>query len=52
MLFQVEMDVQFPHNFPAERADESKQAERDRARICKRPVFGGTCGEWRDAILT
>ena len=32
MLFQVEMDVQFPYDFPAGSADELKQAECDRAK--------------------
>jgi muconolactone D-isomerase len=41
MLFQIEMDVQFPPNFPAERADELKQAERDRAKELQR------AGIWR-----
>lgn len=41
MLFQVEMDVQFPHGFPADTADELKQAERDRAKELQRT------GVWR-----
>jgi muconolactone delta-isomerase len=41
MLFQIEMDVQFPPYFPAERADELKQAERDRAKELQK------AGIWR-----
>jgi muconolactone D-isomerase len=41
MLFQVEMDVQFPPNFPADRSDELKQAERDRAKELQ------SAGVWR-----
>ena len=31
MLFQVEMDVRIPHDFPAEKIEALKQAERARA---------------------
>lgn len=31
MLFQVQMDVRIPHDFPVERADALKKAERERA---------------------
>ena len=31
MLFQVEMDVRLPHDFPAEKAEALKQTERARA---------------------
>jgi muconolactone D-isomerase len=36
MLFQVEMDVRIPHDFPAERAEALKQAERARAQDLQR----------------
>jgi muconolactone D-isomerase len=41
MLFQVEMDVQFPPSFPADRSDELKKAERDRAKELQ------SAGVWR-----
>lgn len=41
MLFQVEMDVQFPHTFPAGKVDELKQVERERAKELQRT------GVWR-----
>ena len=41
MLFQVEMDVRIPHDFPAEKAEALKQAERARAQDLQRG------GVWR-----
>jgi muconolactone D-isomerase len=41
MLFQVEMDVRLPHDFPVEKADALKQAERARAQELQR------AGTWR-----
>jgi muconolactone D-isomerase len=41
MLFQVEMDVRLPHDFPAEKADALKQTERARAQELQR------AGIWR-----
>ena len=41
MLFQVEMDVRLPHDFPVEKADALKQAERARAQELQRS------GTWR-----
>jgi muconolactone D-isomerase len=41
MLFQVEMDVRLPHDFPAEKADALKQTERARAQDLQR------AGIWR-----
>lgn len=41
MLFQVEMDVQIPHDLPAERADALKHSERERAQELQR------AGIWR-----
>jgi muconolactone D-isomerase len=41
MLFQVEMDVRIPHDFPAEKAEALKQAERARAQDLQR------AGIWR-----
>jgi len=36
MLFQVEMDVRLPHDFPAEKAEALKQTERARAQELQR----------------
>jgi len=41
MLFQVEMDVRLPHDFPAEKAEALKQTERARAQELQRT------GIWR-----
>ena len=41
MLFQVEMDVRIPHDFPAEKAEALKQAERARAQDLQ------SAGVWR-----
>jgi muconolactone D-isomerase len=41
MLFQVEMDVRLPHDFPAEKAEALKQTERARAQELQR------AGVWR-----
>ncbi len=41
MLFQVEMDVRLPHDFPAEKAEALKQTERARAQELQR------AGIWR-----
>ena len=41
MLFQVEMDVRVPHDFPAEKAEALKQTERARAQELQR------AGIWR-----
>jgi muconolactone D-isomerase len=41
MLFQVEMDVRLPHDFPVEKADALKQAERARAQELQ------CAGTWR-----
>lgn len=41
MLFQVEMDVRLPHDFPAERVEALKQTERARAQELQR------AGIWR-----
>jgi len=41
MLFQVEMDVRLPHDFPAEKVEALKQAERARAQELQR------AGIWR-----
>jgi muconolactone D-isomerase len=41
MLFQVEMDVQLPYDFPAEKAEALKHTERDRAQELQR------AGIWR-----
>jgi muconolactone D-isomerase len=41
MLFQVEMDVRLPHDFPAEKAEALKQSERARAQELQR------AGVWR-----
>jgi muconolactone D-isomerase len=41
MLFQVQMDVRIPHDFPAEKADALKMAERERALGLQRE------GKWR-----
>ena len=41
MLFQVEMDVRIPHDFPAEKAEALKQSERARAQDLQRG------GVWR-----
>jgi muconolactone D-isomerase len=41
MLFQVEMDVQFPYAVPAAKIDELKQVERERAKELQRT------GVWR-----
>ena len=41
MLFQVEMDVRIPHDFPAEKAEALKQAECARAQDLQRG------GVWR-----
>ena len=36
MLFQVEMDVRLPHDFPAEKVEALKQTERARAQELQR----------------
>jgi muconolactone D-isomerase len=41
MLFQVEMDVRLPHDFPAEKVEALKQTERARAQELQR------AGIWR-----
>ena len=41
MLFQVEMDVRLPHDFPAEKVEALKQTERARAQELQR------AGVWR-----
>jgi muconolactone D-isomerase len=41
MLFQVEMDVRLPYDFPAEKAEALKQTERARAQELQR------AGIWR-----
>jgi muconolactone D-isomerase len=41
MLFQVEMDVRLPHDFPAEKAEALKQTERAHAQELQR------AGIWR-----
>jgi muconolactone D-isomerase len=41
MLFQVQMDVRIPHDLPAERAEDLKKAERERALILQQE------GKWR-----
>jgi muconolactone D-isomerase len=41
MLFQVEMDVRLPHDFPAEKAEALKHTERARAQELQR------AGIWR-----
>jgi muconolactone D-isomerase len=41
MLFQVEMDVRLPHDFPAEKAEALKQTERASAQELQR------AGIWR-----
>jgi len=41
LLFQVEMDVRLPHDFPAEKAEALKQTERARAQELQR------AGIWR-----
>ena len=41
MLFQVEMDVRLPHDFPAEKVEGLKQTERARAQELQR------AGIWR-----
>ena len=41
MLFQVQMNVQLPHDLPADKADVLKKTERDRAQDLMRS------GKWR-----
>lgn len=41
MLFQVQMDVRIPHDLPAERADQLKRDERERAQALQK------LGIWR-----
>jgi muconolactone D-isomerase len=41
MLFQVEMDVKFPPDYPADKADELKRVERERAQKLQKT------GVWR-----
>jgi muconolactone D-isomerase len=41
MLFQVQMDVRIPHDISAERADQLKRDERERAHILQKS------GVWR-----
>ena len=41
MLFQVQMDVRIPHDLSAERADQLKREERERAQILQKS------GVWR-----
>lgn len=41
MLFQVQMDVRIPHDLPADRADQLKREERDRAQVLQKS------GIWR-----
>lgn len=41
MLFQVQMDVRIPHDLSAERADQLKRDERERAQILQKS------GVWR-----
>jgi muconolactone D-isomerase len=41
MLFHVQMDVRLPHDMPAEKADQLKNTERERAQALQRD------GKWR-----
>ncbi|MGL4810416.1 MAG: muconolactone Delta-isomerase [Beijerinckiaceae bacterium] len=41
MLFQVQMDVRIPHDYPADKADALKKAERERAQQLQK------AGTWR-----